>query len=115
MPRHAAPRTDTAPRWARVGAVIAIAWAAGIGSAAVVVVAHDVAVDDGLIAATAPAAVPCGTDAQCAWLDWDRGISPAPDVAAGSPDAMCPAGWQIVGIDDDTVPAACVPALLPTV
>jgi hypothetical protein len=108
MPRHAAPRPP-APLWARVGAVIAIAWAAGIGSAAVVVVAHDVAVDDGLIAATAPAPAPCGTDAQCAWLDWERGISPAPDVTA-APDGMCPAGWQVVGIDDDTVPAACVPA-----
>jgi hypothetical protein len=108
--RHAAPRPT--PRWARVGTVLVIAWAAVLGPAAVGVTAYNVAVRDGWITSSAAA---CGSDAECAVRDYQRGISPAPDVAAGTPDAMCPAGWQVVGIDDDTVPAACVPALLPTV
>lgn len=111
--RHAAPRPT--PRWARVGAVLVIAWTAVVAPWAVVHTAHDVAVRDGLsapsISAPAPQTAACGSDAECARYDQARGIFPAPDVTQ-APDAMCPAGWMVVGIDDDTVPAACIPAPL---
>lgn len=107
---HGLDTSTPAPRWAHALAAVILAASAVFGAWGIVSVGEAVAVRD---TAHAAPIVACGSDLDCAHLDWATGYVMVPQLrpaADGGTAYVCDdrPGWHVTGTNETG--AVCTPA-----